>query len=224
MKSIAWIFSLALIAGGIWYFTSWTQTATQQPLHHVSQPIIEEKTQKEKKKKNIVFTPKVQTHIDKNATNNTQIQEVVMKLADIDAIIETVKPREYVEPVAALTLDTSRLYTLKTGDIFKISDLEGKDYQISINQVAIQGDDKIIQGSFHDENISYPILITTGASGSTFIHLDTPSKTYEIELEDGKGYAYDSMEIRRTLSDESKDDFIVVEPKKSPKEQNPIME
>ncbi len=231
MKSIAWIFSLALIAGGIWYFTSWTQTATQQHIHQTihtkNQPSAVQKSHHATSLP-ITSTPKKQQPKQNKQTEpstTTQVvQSVVMHLADENVIAQSIHPRKLVPHVAALEIDQIRLKSLQKGDIFEIADLEGEDYHIKITDITQQGESKIASGSFKDEGISYPILITTGASGSTFIHLDTPSKTYEIELEDGKGYAYDSMEIRRTLSDESKDDFIVVEPKKNPKEQNPIME
>jgi len=146
---------------------------------------------------------------DTRAPQSIGSPRVRLHPVEMAVIAQQVPPRQRVTPRGAFEIDPEILAALKPGEIFAIDDLDGQDYRIVIEGRSRMGDDVSLSGHVEDEGVRYPLLITTGASGSTYIHLETPGRTYEIELEDGRGYAYDTMAIRRALSDESREDFIV---------------
>jgi len=204
------IFLLLLIY--VWFFLS------EKPSNaKIKQQHIVEKTKPKQVTSNVKNILQVQTVSHSSAIEEKTLsspleekQQLVAEMVDFVELSEGSSPRKYVKPLGALKIDMQKLTMLQVGDIFSLPNIDESDYQVVIDEADVMDGSQSFSGNFSDEGIHYSMIATVGEEGTAYIHLNTPKGAYEIEIDEGNGYIYRSSDIRQALSDESKDDALLV--------------
>ena len=122
----------------------------------------------------------------------------------------TTKPRKTIVPVGAIHIQNHIMSKLKLHDTFKLTDIEGVDYSLTISNIQKHHDGSITTtGEYSDEDIKYTTTITQ-SDNETYITLSTPQGIYEVETSNEVGYIYRTDTIRRQMHDPTKNDVIVL--------------
>jgi len=204
---------LSLFVAG--YFLRGTSPKEIKNMHKPVDKSLEKPSFKDEKKTYIkrAGTQKAhrafQAETPHEATEKTA-QSLVLESIDIAELSEVISPRKYVKPIGGLHIEMEKLKSLQIGDTFSLPNIDDSDYKVLIDTVDLMDGSQSFSGVFTDEGIRYSVTVTAGEEGSAYIHLNTPKGAYEIEIDKGSGYIYRSSDIRQVLSDESKDDAVLV--------------
>jgi len=204
------VFSLVLLVGALFFAPqsfefsqehSVEEEETYALIHQVKEKIEELKEEKEEEK-NSQKAPFID-HLQEELEHLHQ--KVRLEIIPIEEIEESYPPRKYIQPKAALSVDQKRLENLHVGSFLIVPDIDNNEIAIKIDGAKLMDGSSSYFGSFALNGVYYPSIITIGEDGSSYIHLQAPQGSYEIELLEGKGYIYKSEEIHAALDDGSDD-------------------
>jgi len=129
---------------------------------------------------------------------------------DMDDMKLQVKPLEGIEPLSAISIEKNIISNSKVGDIIVLPSIDGSYYEMIIkgkNKSAMGN--VSIYGDYMENGIAYHSILTEGKQ-SSYISMTTPEGTYEVNLINGKGYVYSSVDIENKKIDYTKSDTIEV--------------
>jgi hypothetical protein len=159
--------------------------------------------------------PKVVEEEGQKEYSSNSTEMVLSKVMHISEKINTKKntaetalqPKEKVEPLKSIHLEKKLLSSLDVGDIVRIP-LDKRAYDVEIKRrVTHPNGDVSLIGKFDYENQVYDAVITNSKKHS-FMTMNTPEGSREVELLGDQGWVYDSSAIRDAHMDYSLMDTI----------------
>ena len=128
--------------------------------------------------------------------------------AYMDDVKLTLKPLEGVKPISAIQLEQGIIKQSRVGDIILLPTIEGSNYELEVTYRSVSSNGNVsLNGIFEENGITYHSIITEGSS-TALLSFNSPTGSYEVELENGLGYMYLSKDIENERIDYSKSDVI----------------
>jgi hypothetical protein len=215
MKKYLFLVLVVLVFGYMVYqvFASGDKPLEKQVVNH-SIPMVQKTEVRNVTKPTLSVEPKQFKEEKKSVDEALEVSE--KEVAIVDNSVKTVQESDMptlkpeVEPLEPVVLEEKLLDDLVVGDVIRIP-LENEQYDIEIkSKLSHANGDISFTGMFQYENQSYDALITKGSTYS-FMTLNTPKGSREVELKGDKGWVYDSATLKNTYIDYEKSDTIEVE-------------
>ena len=176
-------------------------------------------------KTNSSHTAKVQTRQShqKNVLNTVEVEKksieedtievfyeskVIFEEESIDDMKLIVEHMPDVMPVGAVRMQKGMIADIKVGDTLTLPSIDGNSYELKVVKRFVSDIGNVsIDGIYMENDIAYRSILTEGKNVS-FVSMNTPIGTYEVELQDGRGYIYAVSDIENAKIDYSKSDVI----------------
>ena len=208
MKKALFVSTILLISLVLYIFYSkesptkmQVKSITVPKTNETNTPLINSSTQTYTTNKN-----SIETDIEESYPNNKSYS--IFEEIDIDSLRLTMKPMKDVEPIAALQMKRNIIKEMEVGDTIVLPSIEGNSYELIVTHKKVSSRGNVtIDGNFMENGINYSAIMTEGHD-ATFISMNTPEGTYEMELLHGTGYIYANSDINKAKIDYSKLDEI----------------
>ena len=146
--------------------------------------------------------------IEEDAIEVFYESKVIFEEESIDDMKLIVDHMPDVIPVGAVRMQKGMIADIKVGDTLILPSIDGNSYELKVvNRFVSDIGNVSIDGIYMENDIAYHSILTEGKNVS-FVSMNTPIGTYEVELEDGRGYIYAVSDIENAKIDYNKSDVI----------------